>query len=89
MLARDTVRYVGEPIAVVVAESLAPAQDAAELVLPESTRCEAVTDVEAAVADDAPAPVARASGRTWRTRSRTSWDVDVLAGADVVVAGGS
>jgi carbon-monoxide dehydrogenase large subunit len=34
-LARDTVRYVGEPIAVVVAETAAAAEDAAELVIPE------------------------------------------------------
>ncbi|WP_293575859.1 xanthine dehydrogenase family protein molybdopterin-binding subunit [Phaeobacter sp.] len=32
MLARDRVRYVGEPIAVIVADSLVQAQDAAELI---------------------------------------------------------
>ena len=34
-LARDEVRYVGEPVAVVVAETAAAAEDAAELVIPE------------------------------------------------------
>lgn len=43
-LARDAVRYVGEPIAVVVAESAAAAEDAAELVVPH-------IDVEPAVVD--------------------------------------
>ncbi|MFK7837064.1 MAG: xanthine dehydrogenase family protein molybdopterin-binding subunit [Sulfitobacter sp.] len=33
MLAKDRVRYVGEPVAMIVAESLAQARDAAELIL--------------------------------------------------------
>ena len=33
MLAKDRVRYVGEPVAVIVAESLAAARDAAEMIL--------------------------------------------------------
>ena len=48
MLARDRVRYVGEPVAMVVAETLAEARDAAELIL---------FDV-----DDLPAKVDRAAG---------------------------
>ena len=47
-LARDTVRYVGEPIAVVVAESAAAAEDAAELVVPHIEAEPAVVDVIAA-----------------------------------------
>ncbi|MDQ3867858.1 MAG: xanthine dehydrogenase family protein molybdopterin-binding subunit, partial [Actinomycetota bacterium] len=35
VLARGTTRYVGEPLALVVAETRAQAEDAAELVLPE------------------------------------------------------
>ena len=48
LLARDTVRYVGEPIAVVVAESAAAAEDAAELVVPHIDVEPAVVDVVAA-----------------------------------------
>ena len=35
VLARDVVRYVGEPVAVVVADSLAHGQDGAELIWPD------------------------------------------------------
>ena len=54
VLARDVVRYVGEPVAVVIADSLAHGQDAAELIWPEVDALDAVTDVEAAAADGAP-----------------------------------
>lgn len=47
-LARDEVRYVGEPLAVVVATSAAAAEDAAELVVPEIEEEPAIVDVVAA-----------------------------------------
>lgn len=47
-LARQTVRFVGEPIAVVVAESLALAQDAAEMVFVDFDPLDAVIGVSAA-----------------------------------------
>jgi carbon-monoxide dehydrogenase large subunit len=50
-LARDRVRYVGEPLAVVVAESRAAAEDAAELVGVDLDALPAVVDVHAALAD--------------------------------------
>lgn len=50
----DRVRYVGEPIAVVVADSRAAAEDAIESIAVEYEILEAVTDPEAAAADDAP-----------------------------------
>lgn len=53
-LARDKVRYVGEPVALVVAETRAQAVDAAELVLVDYDDLPAVTDMEAALAPDAP-----------------------------------
>jgi len=43
-LAQGTVRYVGEPVALVVAESLAQAKDAAELVEIDYTTLPSVTD---------------------------------------------
>src|SRR5215207_2279427 len=51
-LARDVVRFTGEAIAVVVADSLAHAEDAAEVVFAVMDPLPAVTDVEAALADD-------------------------------------
>ena len=49
LLATDKVRHVGEAIAVVVAESLYAAEDAAELIQPELERLPAVVDPEQAV----------------------------------------
>lgn len=53
-LARDRVRYVGEPIAFVVAETRAQAKDAAEAVLADIDPLPAVTSARAAAAPDAP-----------------------------------
>src|SRR5215472_3659269 len=61
-LARDKVRQVGEPVAAVVAESLAPALDAAERVAVEYEPLRAITDARAAQAADAPQLHAGASG---------------------------
>ena len=44
LLARDVVRYVGEPVAAVVAETRAQATDAAELVIVDYDPLEAVVD---------------------------------------------
>jgi len=52
VLARERVRYVGEPIAAVVAETVAHAVDAAELVVVDVDPLPAVVGAEAAVADD-------------------------------------
>ncbi|MGQ0648377.1 MAG: molybdopterin cofactor-binding domain-containing protein [Gemmatimonadaceae bacterium] len=53
-LARDMVRFVGEPIALIVAESRYIAEDAAELVEVEMEPLEAVVDLEKALAAGAP-----------------------------------
>ena len=53
-LARGRVRFVGEPVAVVVAKTRAGAVDAAELVSVEVDPLEVVTDVFAAMEDGAP-----------------------------------
>ncbi|MEP5728124.1 MAG: xanthine dehydrogenase family protein molybdopterin-binding subunit [Sulfitobacter sp.] len=45
MLAKDRVRYVGEPVAMVVADSLAQARDAAELILFDVDELPAKVDV--------------------------------------------
>jgi aerobic carbon-monoxide dehydrogenase large subunit len=53
-LARDRVRFVGEPVAVVVARSRAAAEDAAEQVEVEYEPLPAVVETEAALAPEAP-----------------------------------
>ncbi|MGR3322227.1 MAG: xanthine dehydrogenase family protein molybdopterin-binding subunit [Pseudooceanicola sp.] len=54
LLARDRVRHVGEPVALIVAETRAQAMDAAEAVMMEFDDLDAVTTVEEASADGAP-----------------------------------
>jgi len=53
-LATDKVRFVGDPVAIVVAETLAQARDAAEAVNVEIAPLPAVTEPEAAAAPGAP-----------------------------------
>ena len=55
LLARERVRYVGQPVAFIVAETLNQAKDAAELLAVEYERLPAVVSAEAAVAPGAPA----------------------------------
>src|SRR5690606_27301249 len=54
VLAGDRVMHVGEPVAMVLAETAAQAQDAAEQVVVEYAPMTAVTDVRDAVRPDAP-----------------------------------
>jgi aerobic carbon-monoxide dehydrogenase large subunit len=53
-LARDRVRYVGDPVAMVVAESVAQAKDAAECVVVDYEPLPSVTDTAAAAKPGAP-----------------------------------
>ncbi len=53
-LARGAVRHVGDPVALVVAESIALAKDAADLVAIDYESLPAVTDTALALAPDAP-----------------------------------
>lgn len=53
-LAIDRVRYVGEPVAVVVAESRYLAEDALELITAQYEALPAVVDIESAIAEGAP-----------------------------------
>src|SRR6266851_488091 len=54
LLAQDRVRYVGDPVAFVVAETLGQAKDAAELIEIEYEPLPAVVSAEAALAPGAP-----------------------------------
>ena len=62
LLAADLVRYVGEPVALVLAETLAQAQDAAERTDLAWEPLPAVTDADAALAPGAPRLAAEAPG---------------------------
>ncbi|TQF79751.1 xanthine dehydrogenase family protein molybdopterin-binding subunit [Elioraea sp. Yellowstone] len=61
-LATDKVRYVGDPVACVIAETRAQARDAAEAVVVEVDPLPAVTEASAAAAPDAPALYDRPGG---------------------------
>ncbi|HRD75673.1 MAG TPA: xanthine dehydrogenase family protein molybdopterin-binding subunit [Hyphomicrobiaceae bacterium] len=82
VLARDRVRFVGEPIAFVVATSLRAAQDAAELVVPDYGDLPAVVTTAQARAPGAPAiwPAAPDNVALYWTRGD-------LGAADKVIAG--
>ena len=86
MLAREVVRFVGEPVAVVVAETFAEAEDAAELVWPDYDPLDAVSDPESAEREGAPL-LWPESGSNVVHRFEHQWDEDPLAGADVVARG--
>ncbi|HEV7861766.1 MAG TPA: xanthine dehydrogenase family protein molybdopterin-binding subunit, partial [Acidimicrobiia bacterium] len=85
-LARGRVRFVGDMVAAVVAESRAAAIDAAELVIVDYEPLPAVVDPEAATEPDAPAQF-EALGTNVAAGSREPGDDDPLAGADLVVRG--
>ncbi len=71
-LAVDKVRYVGEGVVAVLAESRYVAEDAADLVQVEYELLEAVVDPEKAAAARRPAGPRRCSGRTSPTSARSS-----------------
>jgi aerobic carbon-monoxide dehydrogenase large subunit len=67
-LASVRVRYVGEPVAVVVAETVQQAKDAAESICLDIDLLPAVITASAAVAPDAPQLHADAPARSARKR---------------------
>jgi carbon-monoxide dehydrogenase large subunit len=84
VLATDGVRYFGEPIALVLAETLGQAHDAAEAVRVGLEPLEAVVGVEAALAEGAPV-LFPSAGSNLAHEFLEAWDQDVLEEADVVV----
>jgi CO/xanthine dehydrogenase Mo-binding subunit len=85
VLARDRVRYVGEPIAVVVADDLYRAHDAADLVEVELEELPVVLDAVEAVRDDAQS-LWDDRGNEAATLTKAFGDVDAaFAAADHVV----
>ena len=86
LLATDTVRYVGEPFAVIVARSAAAGLDAAELVDVDYDDLPAVPDVESALADGAPLLHEDTTNNVVSDDRRDHGDVDAaIEAADVVV----
>jgi aerobic carbon-monoxide dehydrogenase large subunit len=85
-LARGVVRFAGEPVAVVIAESAAEAEDAAELILPDLEPLDAVTDPAEAAGEGAPL-LWPGVGTNVADSFSSSWDEDVLAEADVIARG--
>jgi carbon-monoxide dehydrogenase large subunit len=84
VLAEGVVRFVGQPIAVVVAETSAQASDAAELVVVDYEPLGSVVGPVSALADGAPL-LWPEHGSNEAESYDTDWDVDVLEDADVVV----
>ena len=71
-LAREEIVWSGQPVALVVAESEAAAEDGAALVVVDTDPLPPVMDLEAALAPDAPAPASpRSRARTPAPRART------------------
>jgi carbon-monoxide dehydrogenase large subunit len=86
VLARDVVRFVGEPIAVVLAETAAQAEDAVEAVLVDYDPLPVVIGPEESLAEDAPL-LWPSLGSNVAEQFEVRWHDDVLADADVVVRG--
>jgi carbon-monoxide dehydrogenase large subunit len=85
-LAKGKVRFVGDIVAAVAAETRAAAVDAAEQVVVDYEPLPAVVDAEAATEPGAPLQF-EALGTNVASGSREASDDDPLAGADVVVRG--
>jgi aerobic carbon-monoxide dehydrogenase large subunit len=84
-LARGTVRFVGDVVAAVVAETRAQAVDTAEMVIVDYDPLPVVIDPEAALAADSPV-VFPENGSNLAFEMNFGSDPTVLDGADVVVS---
>jgi aerobic carbon-monoxide dehydrogenase large subunit len=87
LLAEGKVRYAGEPVAVIVAETRAKALDAAERVLVDYSPLPALTTAVAARAPGAPEISAEVPGNVcfdWRTGDAAAVDTAFAAAAHIV-----
>lgn len=84
-LAVDRVRFVGDPVALVVAETRRQAVDATELVEVDYAGLPAVVDMEAALAPDAPLQFPQVGSNIALAVKDPDGDVDVLDDAAHVV----
>jgi carbon-monoxide dehydrogenase large subunit len=85
-LAKDKVRFVGEMVAVVLAETRAQADDAVDAVIVDYDPLPSVNDMDAAMAPDAPL-LFEALGTNAVLGLRESPGPDPLAGSDLIVRG--
>src|SRR5262245_22805764 len=83
-LAQDTVRFVGDIVAMVIADTKAHAADAAELVVVDYDELPALATIDAALADGAPV-IHEAQGSNVANAMGTGLVEGVLDDADVVV----
>jgi len=86
-LARGRVRYVGDPVALVVAETLAEAKDAAELIAVDFEALPSVTDVAEAVTPGSPRVWEENPdniSHVWETGDKRAADSAFAAAAHVV-----
>jgi carbon-monoxide dehydrogenase large subunit len=86
-LARGFVRHVGEPVAVVVAESEAQGEDAAEMVLVDYEPLDVVVDPTDALRDGAPLIYPEAGTNLACEFLQEDPDPDLFSGCEVVVSG--
>ncbi len=87
VLAADIVRHVGEPVAIVVAETSAQGEDAAELVIVDYDPLDAIVDPERALDPDAPLLFDAAGTNLACEFLQEEPSADLFAGCDVVVSG--
>src|SRR5262245_46317269 len=86
ILARDRVRYVGEPVAVVAAETAQAAEDALEAIIVHFEQLPAVAEQEAAIDERAPRLHDAIPGNTAFRFHRTGGHIDrAFAEADCVI----
>jgi carbon-monoxide dehydrogenase large subunit len=86
ILAHEQVRFVGEPVAAVVAESAAQAEDARDLVEADYEPLPGVADLQAALRPDAPLVHADFPGNLLATRRHIAGDPEgAFAGADRII----
>jgi aerobic carbon-monoxide dehydrogenase large subunit len=88
LLATDTVRYVGEPLAVVVTESRYQGEDAVDLVDVDYDVLPAVVDMTEALAEDSPAVLFPDAGSNVAASfgDRSVLAADLFDGCEVVVS---
>lgn len=88
ILAHDKVRFAGEPVAIIVAETQAQAEEASEVLEVDYDTLDAVTDLESALADGAPLVHDDAPGNIafrWRGIGDDAQMEQILADAETVV----
>ncbi len=87
LLADGIVRHVGDPVALVVAETVAQARDAADIIAVDYEPLAAVTDAKAAIAPNAPQLWPQASANTsfvWEKGERDATDAAFKAATNIV-----